>query len=68
MVHVCTIRSLCPQGLEKALKEALVDTISPEEVTEMIDLVQLNENSKVDQKLFVGIAAMTERLLYPRFL
>ena len=56
------------QGLEKALKEALVDTIDGDDVTEMVNMGQLNESSKIDQKLFIGIAAMAERVLYPKFL
>ncbi|KAK2163962.1 hypothetical protein LSH36_71g01027 [Paralvinella palmiformis] len=56
------------KGLDKALKEALVDTVTSDDVSEIIQLVGLTNSSKIDQKLFTGMAAMTERMLYPKFL
>ncbi len=54
--------------MEKALTGVLVNTFTPEHLREIMQLVQLDEECKVDFKLFAGLAAMTERLLYTRFL
>ncbi len=46
----------------------LVNTITPEEIQEICDMVQLEEEPKVDFKLFAGMAALAERILYPAHL
>ncbi|XP_074643243.1 uncharacterized protein LOC141900312 [Tubulanus polymorphus] len=58
---------LTPKDLEKALKDVLINSITAEQMNYMFDLIQIDEDSKIDQKLFSGIAALAERLLYQKF-
>jgi hypothetical protein len=55
------------QDLEKAIKDVLINTISQEMVEKIFDMVGIDEDVQVDQKLFSGIAAFAERILYSRF-
>ncbi|KAK3587653.1 hypothetical protein CHS0354_032859 [Potamilus streckersoni] len=55
------------KDVEKSLKDVLVNTISSEQVNEICDVLQLNNDTKIDQTLFSGIAAFAERVLYPKF-
>ncbi|XP_012936365.1 uncharacterized protein LOC101853688 isoform X1 [Aplysia californica] len=52
----------------KALKEVLVNTISTDQVDDMCRMLEVNETTSVDIKLFSGVAALAERILYPDFL
>ena len=59
------------ENLEKALREILVHTITSDDVTRICDVIALNSEDTgavgVEYKLFAGIAAMAERMLFPRF-
>ena len=54
-------------ALGKALKEVLVNTITSEQVSDMATLLEVEDDTPVDIKLFSGIAALAERILYPDF-
>lgn len=49
------------------MHEVLINTITSEEILTVLRLTSLEENSKVSLKLFSGLAAMAERLLYPKY-
>ncbi|XP_064612552.1 uncharacterized protein LOC135476453 [Liolophura sinensis] len=53
--------------LEKALREVLVGTLTKQRVKELCDWLEINEDTKIDYKLFSGMAALAERILYPDF-
>ena len=58
------------QNLEKALREILLHSITSDDVTHICDVIALNQDPGspgVEYKLFAGIAAMAERMLFPRF-
>lgn len=55
------------QELEKALREVLVGTLTKQKVKELCDWLEINEDTKIDYKLFSGMAALAERILYPDF-
>lgn len=59
---------LLNRDLQRALRDVLINTISPEDMEQMFSLAQVDDNCKVDLKLFSGIAALAERVLYPKFL
>jgi hypothetical protein len=46
----------------------LINTITKEDTKTLFELAEIDENSKVDLKLFSGISALAERILYPQFL
>ncbi|XP_064618747.1 uncharacterized protein LOC135482551 isoform X1 [Lineus longissimus] len=58
---------LTQRDLEKAIKDVLINTISQEMVEKIFNMVGINEEVHVDQKLFAGIAAFAERILYSQF-
>lgn len=60
--------SLLFQHLGNALTDVLIHTITQEQIKSMVELVQLNDESHVDLKLFCGMAALSERILYPEYL
>ncbi|XP_046550428.1 uncharacterized protein LOC124260208 isoform X2 [Haliotis rubra] len=55
------------KDIEKALKDVLVNTISKEEVTDVCQLLEIDEETNIDYQLFCGVAAFAERILYPKF-
>ncbi|XP_071092768.1 uncharacterized protein [Haliotis cracherodii] len=55
------------KDIEKALKDVLVNTISKEEVAEVCQLLEIDEETRIDYQLFCGVAAFAERILYPKF-
>ncbi|KAL3858031.1 hypothetical protein ACJMK2_012647 [Sinanodonta woodiana] len=65
--HKDKIGVILLKDIEKSLKDVLVNTISSEQVAEICDVLQLNNDTKIDQTLFSGIAAFAERVLYPKF-
>ncbi|XP_013421806.1 uncharacterized protein LOC106181848 [Lingula anatina] len=56
------------QKLDTVLNDVLAHPISKETFQDVCSLVQLDENTSIDYKLFAGIAALCERLLYTRFI
>ncbi|KAL4223888.1 hypothetical protein ACF0H5_017351 [Mactra antiquata] len=55
------------KDLDRSLKDVLVNTITSEQIHEVLNTLQVDENTKVDYKLFAGMAAYAERVLYPSF-
>ena len=53
------------QGLETCLKETLVQALKENTYTEICDLLDITDETVVDFKLFSGVAAIIERILYP---
>ena len=51
----------------KALKDVLTDTLDDTMLELVLDMVQIDEDTVVDQKLFAGVAALAERMLYAKF-
>ena len=51
----------------KAIKEVLVNTVSLEQAEDLCLLLEIEDSTSVDLKLFSGIAALAERILYPDF-
>ena len=56
------------QGLEKAMREVLVHTLSIDELNQIYELVDITSETAVDYALFAGLASLAERVLYPKFL
>ena len=67
MFWLIELPTLYPQDLDKALQDVLVNTITSEDTRRICELVGLDQDGSVDFKLFAGIAAMAERMLYPKF-
>ncbi|XP_053374901.1 uncharacterized protein LOC123535376 [Mercenaria mercenaria] len=55
------------KDLDRSLKDVLVNTITSEQVQEVLNTLNITENTKVDYQLFAGMAAFAERVLYPSF-
>mgnify|MGYP000314280115 FL=1 len=55
------------QDLDKSLKDVLVNTIDSKQIHEILKSLDVDENTRVDYKLFAGMAAYAERVLYPKF-
>jgi len=55
-------------NLEKCLRGVLVNTITTEEAEKLISMIEVTEDTKIDIELFCGIAALAERMLYPKFI
>ena len=55
------------KDLDKTLKEVLVNTITSEQIQDILKLLDVDEQTKVDFKLFAGMAAYAERVLYPKY-
>ena len=53
------------QGLETCLKETLVQALKENTYTDICDLLDITDETVVDFKLFSGVAAIIERILYP---
>ncbi|XP_070203814.1 uncharacterized protein [Littorina saxatilis] len=51
--------------LEMCLKETLVQSLKPNTFGDLCDLLEVDDATFIDFKLFSGIAAITERILYP---
>ena len=45
----------------------LVNTITTEQIKYLLDLLDITEETRIDYKLFAGMAAYAERVLYPKF-
>ena len=60
--------SVCvSQDLDRSLKDVLVNTITSEQISDILHTLEIDENTKIDFKLFAGLAAYAERVLYPKF-
>ncbi|XP_052256562.1 uncharacterized protein LOC127861814 isoform X11 [Dreissena polymorpha] len=55
------------KDLDRSLKDVLVNTITSEQVQDVLKSLEIDEQTRVDQKLFYGVAAYAERVLYPKF-
>ncbi|KAF6020457.1 hypothetical protein EB796_021231 [Bugula neritina] len=55
------------QDLQKALSDVLIQSIDDEKMKMVIQMLQIDEDVQVEKRLFYGISAFTERLLYPMF-
>ena len=55
------------QDIDRTLKDVLVNTITTDQIKYLLDLLDINEETKIDYKLFAGMAAYAERVLYPKF-
>ena len=55
------------QDIDRTLKDVLVNTITTEQIQYLLGLLDIDESTKVDYKLFAGMAAYAERVLYPKF-
>ena len=55
------------KDLEKAMKDVLINTLTSQQFNDLCDMIQIDEEEKIDYKLFGGLAALAERLLYPKF-
>jgi len=55
------------QDLDRSLKDVLVNTITSEQISDILHTLEIDENTKIDFKLFAGLAAYAERVLYPKF-
>ncbi|GFN90345.1 serine/arginine repetitive matrix protein 1-like, partial [Plakobranchus ocellatus] len=52
----------------KALQEVLVNALKDQQLTELCDILEVEDDTSVDLKLFSGMAALAERILYPEYL
>ncbi|XP_071945017.1 uncharacterized protein [Antedon mediterranea] len=50
--------------MEKGLNEIFVDSIEPEQVETLLDLLKIEQSVKLRSKMFCAISALTERLLF----
>lgn len=55
------------KDIDRSLKDVLVNTITTEQIKYLLDLLDITEETKIDYKLFAGMAAYAERVLYPKF-
>ncbi|XP_060599771.1 uncharacterized protein LOC132753345 isoform X4 [Ruditapes philippinarum] len=55
------------KDLDRSLKDVLVNTITSEQVQDVLNMLNITESTKVDYQLFAGMAAFAERVLYPSF-
>ena len=55
------------QDIDRSLKDVLVNTITTDQIKYLLELLDITEETKIDYKLFAGMAAYAERVLYPRF-
>ena len=55
------------QDIDRTLKDVLVNTITSDQIKYLLELLDIDEETKVDYKLFAGMAAYAERVLYPKF-
>ena len=53
--------------MEKAIEDALVDTIHLHQIKEVLELIGAKEDIKIRPKLFASICALLERLFYHEF-
>ena len=53
------------QDLQKALSDVLIHSIDNQKMKLVIDMLLISEKDVFDKKLFYGVAAFAERLLYP---
>ena len=58
---------ICFQDIDRTLKDVLVNTITSDQIKYLLELLDIDEETKVDYKLFAGMAAYAERVLYPKF-
>merc|ERR1711894_763103 len=56
------------KNLEKAMRDVLINVITSKDIQEMCSVAQFTEFCKLDLKLFSGLAAMSERILYPKYM
>lgn len=54
------------QGLVSALGELFTTNLDKDGLDKIINLLAVDEHIRVDEKLFIAIAAFTERVLCPR--
>ena len=55
------------KDLDRSLKDVLVNTITSEQVQDVLNMLNITESTKVDYQLFAGMAAFAERVLYPSY-
>ncbi|XP_052800182.1 uncharacterized protein LOC128231412 isoform X13 [Mya arenaria] len=55
------------KDIDRSLKDVLVNTITSEQISDILHTLDIDENTKIDFKLFCGMAAYAERVLYPKF-
>ena len=55
------------QGLETCLRETLVQALKENTFADLCELLDITDQTVVDFKLFSGVAAITERILYPYY-
>ena len=53
--------------MEKAIEEALVDTVHQDQINYVLDLIEAEKDIKIRPKLFSAICALLERLFYHEF-
>ena len=60
----------CPfyfQNFETVLRETLVQTLKENTYPEICELLSIDNKTVIDFKLFAGVCALIERLLYPSY-
>ena len=63
LMHLC----FTEQDLEKALRDTLTQTITEKDIANICRLVELSDEALIEYSLFAGLAAMAERMIYPKF-
>ncbi len=53
--------------MEKAIEDALVDTVHIEQINYVLKLIGVEDDLKIKPKLFCAICALLERLFYHEF-
>ena len=49
------------------MRDTLTQTITEKDIHDIRRLVELSDEAVIEYSLFAGLAAMAERMLYPKF-
>ncbi|XP_025091573.1 uncharacterized protein LOC112562508 [Pomacea canaliculata] len=65
--HKDRTNHLNKESLTQCLKEVLIEMLTEDTLSEVFQLVEISEETRIDFRLFSGIAALAERMLYPNY-